>query len=210
MKVMEDVPYIRGLDQWLGTELNSDAKAYLKDFGAATASNGAVGLYHVEHLTPEAVEQGDALIAPGAQVYVIDDAEIERVKASYPVIWKNPNAKPKLCFIGCPHLTLEQLENWTKKIENGLKENGLEKLTVPTVLTTAPAVLEEFSKGPYSYRLKKTGAILSYICPLMYMNNPLSKSMPVITCSNKLRTYTSARYYTEDEIVGIITGKEAK
>ncbi len=210
IKVMEDVPYIRGLDQWLSTELNKDAKAYLKDFGAATASNGAVGLYHVEHLTPEAVEHGDALIAPGAQVYVIDDAEIERVKASYPVIWKNPNAKPKLCFIGCPHLTLEQLENWTKNIENGLKENGIEKLTVPTVLTTAPAVLEEFSKGPYSYRLKKTGAILSYICPLMYMNNPLSKSMPVITCSNKLRTYTSARYYTEDEIVGIITGKEAK
>ena len=88
MKVMEDVPYIRGLDAWLGTELNKDNKAYLKDFGAATASNGAVGLYHIEHLTPEAVEQGDALIAPGAQVYVVDDAELERVKASYPVIWK--------------------------------------------------------------------------------------------------------------------------
>ena len=51
---------------------------------------------------------------------------------------------------------------------------------------------------------------MSYICPLMYMNNPLSKSMPVITCSNKLRTYTSAKFYSEDEIVGIITGKETK
>ena len=39
----------------------------------------------------------------------------------------------------------------------------------------------------------------------MYMNNPLSKMMPVITSSNKLRTYTSARYYTEDEIITIIT-----
>lgn len=210
MKVMEDVPYIRGLDAWLGTELNKDNKAYLKDFGAATASNGAVGLYHIEHLTPEAVEQGDALIAPGAQVYVVDDAELERVKASYPVIWKNPNAKPKLAFIGCPHLTMDQLIDWTKKLEDGLKAAGREKLAVPTVLTTAPPVLEEFNKGPYAYRLKKTGAILSYICPLMYMNNPLSKSMPVITCSNKLRTYTSAKFYSEDEIVGIITGKETK
>ena len=43
MKVMEEVPYIRGLDKWLGT-LDEDAKTYLKDFGAATASNGAVGL----------------------------------------------------------------------------------------------------------------------------------------------------------------------
>lgn len=210
MKVMEDVPYIRGLDAWLGTELNKDNKAYLKDFGAATASNGAVGLYHIEHLTPEAVEQGDALIAPGAQVYVVDDAELERVKASYPVIWKNPNAKPKLAFIGCPHLTMDQLIDWTKKLEEGLKASGRDKLAVPTVLTTAPPVLEEFNKGPYAYRLKKTGAILSYICPLMYMNNPLSKSMPVITCSNKLRTYTSAKFYSEDEIVGIITGKETK
>ena len=132
------------------------------------------------------------------------------MKSSYPVIWKNPNAKPKLAFIGCPHLTMDQLIDWTKKLEEGLKASGRDKLAVPTVLTTAPPVLEEFNKGPYAYRLKKTGAILSYICPLMYMNNPLSKSMPVITCSNKLRTYTSAKFYSEDEIVGIITGKETK
>ena len=55
MKVMEKVPYVKGLDQWIGTEINEDASAYLKDFGAATASNGAVGLYHIEHLTPEEI-----------------------------------------------------------------------------------------------------------------------------------------------------------
>lgn len=58
MKVMEKVPYIRGLDKWIGTELNDEACAYLKDFGAATASNGSVGLYHIENLTPEAVDYG--------------------------------------------------------------------------------------------------------------------------------------------------------
>ena len=65
MKVMEDVPFVVGLDQWIGTELNDAACAYLKDFGAATASNGAVGLYHIQNLTPEAVEMGEALIAEG-------------------------------------------------------------------------------------------------------------------------------------------------
>ena len=44
----------------------------------------------------------------------------------------------------------------------------------------------------------------------MYMINPLCKKKAVITCSNKLRTYTSARYYTVDEILNIITSKEAK
>ena len=205
MKVMEDVPYVVGLDKWLGTELNDAACAYLKDFGAATASNGAVGLYHIENLTPEAVEMGEKLIAEGAREYVIDDAELERVKNEYPVIWKKPDAKPKLCFVGCPHLSLEQLKSWTDRVEKGLKDSGNKKVLIPTVFTAAPKVLEAFNKTEYAERLAETGVITSYICPLMYMNNPLCKTMPVITSSNKLRTYTSARYYTEEEILKAIT-----
>ena len=206
MKVMEDVPYVVGLDQWIGTELNDSACSYLKDFGAATASNGAVGLYHIDNLTPEAVEQGSALIAEGAQEYVIDDAELERVKNEYPVMWKNLDATPKVCFVGCPHLSLEQLKEWTVNIESSLKANGKSKVVIPTVLTAAPKVLDEFGKTEYAARLKATGVITSYICPLMYMNNPLCKKMPVITSSNKLRTYTSARYYTDAEILNAVTG----
>ena len=205
MKVMEDVPYITGMNKWLGTELTEEACAYLKDFGAATASNGAVGLYHMENLTPEAKEQGAGLICEGARVYVIDDAELERVQREYPVMWKNPAAAPKLCFVGCPHMSLQQLKDWTVRVEEGLKAAGNAKVLIPTVFTTAPAVKAEFEKTAYAKRLEATGVILSYICPLMYMNNPLCKSMPVITSSNKLRTYTTARYYTEDEILAEIT-----
>ncbi len=205
MKVMEDVPYIYGMDKWLGTELDDAACTYLKDFGAATASNGAVGLYHMDKLTPEAVESGESLICEGAQVYVIDDAELQRVQDNYPVIWKNPDAKPKLCFVGCPHMSLQQLKDWTDRVEKGLADAGNKKVLIPTVFTTAPGVKKEFEKTDYAQRLKKTGVILSDICPLMYMNNPLCGKMPVITCSNKLRTYTTARYYTEEEILGKIT-----
>lgn len=205
MKVMEKVPYVKGLDQWIGTEINEDAIAYLKDFGAATASNGAVGLYHIEHLTPEAVQQGEALIRDGAPVYVIDDAELQRVRESYPCVWKNRNAKPKLCFMGCPHMTLHQLIDTTERVEASLRAHGQRKVCIPTVFTAAPGVIEEFEKTEYAPRLRNTGVVLSYICPLMYMNNPLSKAMPVITSSNKLRTYTTARYYTEEEIITMIT-----
>lgn len=210
MKVMEDVPYVKGLDKWLGTELNDDACTYLKDFGAATASNGAVGLYHIENLTPEAVELGEGMIADDAQVYVIDDAELERVKANYPVIWKNPDAAPQLCFVGCPHMTLQQLIDWTERIGEALRQNGLKKVTVPTVFTAAVPVIKEFEKTPYFKQSKRQGIVLSSLCPLMYMNNPLCKSKAVITSSNKLRTYTSARYYTEAEILKAITTKEGK
>ena len=201
MKVMEEVPYVKGLDKWLGTELKDEACSYLKDFGAATASNGAVGLYHIDNLTPEAKESGEKLINKGAKVYVIDDAELQRVYDSYPVVWKNKNAKPKLCFMGCPHMSLEQLKTWTKKLETALQENGGKKVKVPTVFTASPAVINEFNKTDLANKLKEMGVVVSYICPLMYMNNPLCGKMPVITNSNKLRTYTTAKYYTDDEIL---------
>ena len=209
MKVMEDVPYIIGMEKWLGTELGDDTCAFLKDFGAATASNGAVGLYHIENLTPEAKEQGRDLILEGAKVYVIDDAELERVKNDYPVMWKKPDGKAKLCFVGCPHMSMEQLVQWTLRVEAGLNANGRKKVLIPTVFTTAPAVKKAFDQTEYAKRLEKTGVILSCICPLMYMNNPLCGSMNVIASSNKLRTYTTARYFTEDEILNQIT-KEGK
>ena len=206
MKVMEEVPYIKGLDAWLGTELNDSAKAYLKDFGAATASNGAVGLYHIENLTPEAVELGESLIKPDAKVYVIDDAELERVHREYPVIWKNPDANPQLAFVGCPHLSLQQLTDWARAVLKGLEANGKKRVAVPTVFTAPVPVIREFEKTIYAWPLKKAGVVISYICPLMYMNNPLCKSKAVITSSNKLRTYTSAKYCTDSEILDIITG----
>ena len=209
MKVMEDVPYVIGLDKYLGDELNDAACTYLKDFGAACASNGAVGLYHIDKLTPEAKKYGEELILKDAKEYVIDDAELERVYKSYPVIWKKKDAKPKLCFIGCPHMSLEQLKTWTVNVNNKLKENKTKQVSIPTVFTAAPGVIKEFNKTEYRSMLDESGVVLSYICPLMYMNNPACASMPVITSSNKLRTYTSAKFYKEDEILDIIT-KEAK
>ena len=205
MKVLDQVPYIKGLNKWIGSSLDDSACAYLKDFGAATASNGSVGLYHIENLTPEAVDHGEALIRENAPTYIIDDAELERVKNSYPCIWKDLSAKPKLCFMGCPHMTLKQLTDWTLRVEEALRAAGNKKVQIPTVFTSAPGVIEAFKGTEYFKRLEQTGIVLSYICPLMYMNNPLSKKMPVITSSNKLRTYTSARFYADEEILTMIT-----
>ena len=207
MKVMEEVPYVKGLDKFLGTEITDSVKTYLKDFGAATASNGAVGLYHIENLTPEAKAQGEGLVKEGAKVYVVDDAELRRVKESYPCVWKDLNASPKLCFLGCPHMTLEQLIDWTKKIEAGLKAAGRAHVAVPTVFTASTGVIKQFNQTVYAGRLARTGVVLSFICPLMFMDNPTWQNEPVITSSNKLRTYTTARFYDNSEILSIITGE---
>lgn len=206
IKAVENVPYIKGLDRFLGSELNDEVKAYFKDMGAAMASNGAVGLYHVENLTPEAKESGASLIRKDAEVYTITESELLRIRSSYPDIRKNKNAPPELCFIGCPHLSKEQLIKWTGIIEQKLKQNKKSKISIPTVMTSPRGVLKEFSKTEEYKKLKSFGLLFSETCPLMYMNNPLCAKKSVITNSNKLRTYTTAVYYKDDEIADLITG----
>jgi hypothetical protein len=204
LKVVENVPYIKGLDRFIGEELNLENKGYLKDMGAATASNGAVGLFHVDNLTPEAKEQGEDLIREDAKIYTIDDKELQRVYDGYPVMWKDESAEPYMCFLGCPHLDYTQLVNWTHKIVETLKMNNLGRVGVKTVLATAPDVIDRFKKTPEYKILIGTGAILSDVCPLMFVNNPLIDAKPIITNSNKLRTYTNAKYHIDDEIIEMI------
>jgi predicted aconitase len=206
MKVMEDVPFIVGLDAFLGHELTPAAMAYLKDMGAASASNGAVGLYHVQGLTPEAQRSGSALLAEGYKTYVIDDAELERVHRSYPILWSKTDATPKRLFIGCPHLSHEQLDGWIERIETALKQSGQSRVKVLTYLSTAPDIAKLYRKNPETIsQLKALGVSITTICPLMYMNNPLCAREPIATTSNKLRTYSTARFFTDEEAVTLMT-----
>ena len=244
-KCIEDVPYIRGLDKWLGTELTQTVKDYLKDMGAAAASNGSVGLYHVENITPEAVkhalppldeaildapaedsqadstqlngQQADSLhprnslIKEDAKVFVIDDAEIARVKASYPNPWpelKGASGAPQLAFAGCPHFSCEQLRDWTDRLAAGLERHGNDRVAMTTIFCAAPDVSKAFSeKYPERARkLKEIGVTVSGLCPLSYTSNPLTDKIRIITASNKLRYYSKARFFSEEELVEIITG----
>ena len=208
IKVMDAVPYVKGLDKFLGTELDEKTISYLKDFGAATASNGAVGLYHIDNITPEAKELKEDLIAKGAKIYVIDDEELERVYKSYPNMWKKQDAKPQVCFIGCPHLTYYQLLDWHKKLKETLKEKGLEKVTCQVIFNSAPKVIDKLiklNKDVYD-DFYKMGATISSICPLMYTSNPLVQGKAIMTNSNKLRTYSMARYFKDEKVLDLISG----
>ena len=135
---------------------------------------------------------------------VVNLSNIEKVYTDDPR--KNPDAKPKMCFIGCPHLTRSELCGWINKIYDALKKNNHSKPVIPTVLTSAPGVLKSIEGTEEERRAKEIGLTISYICPLMYCDNPLVHSTPIITNSNKLRTYTSCRFYEDDRILPIICG----
>ncbi|MCP4352645.1 MAG: DUF521 domain-containing protein [Desulfobacterales bacterium] len=205
-KVVEEVPYISGLDVFLKNKSSSEIRDYFKDMGASSASNGAVGLFHVENMTPEAKELKGDVFRKNVKTYTIDDNEISRVRNSYPVLWKKKNMKPYQCLIGCPHLSLEQLFWWNAQICETLKKKHIKEVSVKTVLCAAPAITDKFKSDTKAYsQSKDCGIILSPVCPLAHMLNPLCSKKPIITNSNKLRKYSTARFYTDDELLDIIT-----
>jgi len=87
------VPYFEGL--------MVDAKTELKALGAAMAASGAVALYHVAGVTPEA-DRPETLM-PGHQTFVVDD-----LGPAYNAL--NAAAKDiDLVWFGCPHAGLEEM-----------------------------------------------------------------------------------------------------
>ena len=207
--VLGDVPYITGLDGFLGPGIDGRTRDYLHELGAAAAAAGAVGLLHVENITPEAVDFKAGLLDKEYRQGIIDDADLEDLTASYPVLWEDPHADPEKCFLGCPHLSLRQLSWWANQIRAGLERHGSHHFKVNTTMCAAPQVLEKFkgARGDWA-TLTEAGVRFSSACPMQAFDNDLSRHDAIITNSNKLRTYTHARFFPDNEIVDIIiTGR---
>lgn len=207
--VEEDIPYITGLDKFLGSGVNSKTVTYLKEMGAACASIGAVGLYHVENITPEAQEFGTNLLKEAHQTLEIDDEMLNSIFKSYSVQWKDPKSHPKRCLIGCPHLSLDELYWWTKKICNALHERNQQKVAIETTLCAASPVLRKFKENQEVFsRLMEVGIKLSSACSEATMTNQFCSREAVVTNSNKLHHFTTARMYLDDGLVKIIVSGE--
>jgi predicted aconitase len=213
-KVVEQIPYVTGIEQWIGMEDGKPdlvAMGKLKAMGSATASSGAVGLYHVENVTPEAMEQGRDLLVDDHQTYVIDDAELARVREGFPNLWKDPNGNPTTVYIGCPHNTYDEMVYWSKKFCQALEDAGQEKFAIPVVMASAPVVKDKMlDQHPLLYRdMMRAGAQFTTICTPAYQGlRGMADIDRGVTNSNKARFYSRLRLYDDDDLVQIaLTGK---
>jgi len=100
-KIVKDkVPYFQEIK-------NADVDQ-LKTLGAAMASSGAVALYHVEGLTPEAKLMG----ASGLETIEVGDREL---REAYEKL--NTGRDPDIIILGCPHASLKEIGALACKIE---------------------------------------------------------------------------------------------
>jgi predicted aconitase len=209
MKVVEDVSYITGMDKFI-PEINEETTGYLKDLGAATASNGAVGLYHMEGVTPEAKKHGRDLLKDGYQTYVIDDAELKRIYATYPNLWKDSDGTPERVFLGCPHMSYGQMVEWGTRIIDAMDKAGKTKIGRPTYFFAGASVRADFIKrnAKMAATLKELGVALPINCPMMWCSTPVSGAERIATNSNKTRVYTTARFFFDDTLTHLIVNGE--
>jgi predicted aconitase len=99
-EVKDGVPYFRGIGK-NGQISDAQPLIPLKALGAAMAASGAVALYHVEGITPEA--RAGEVIAPGARTIVVEGLE-----EGYAAL--NTSLKDiDFVSIGCPHASLEEI-----------------------------------------------------------------------------------------------------
>jgi len=210
-KVVEDVPYLTGIDKYLGGKVTKENMHLLKSMGSATAAAGAVGLYHVEGVTPEPKEKGRKLLVKGYKTYVYDDAEQKRVRATFTNLWPDKDADPTACFIGCPHNTYHELVMWGKKVTEALKKAGKKKAAIPVYMLQANTVrirlLEE--EPELAGAMRRAGMVPTDMCTVSYGGmKGFSERVRGVTNSAKTRNYTSSRYFPDDELLEIIvTGK---
>lgn len=99
-QVKNKIPYFIGIK-----DADTDQ---LKALGAAMAASGAVALYHVEGLTPEAdlVEKKDL-----ETISVVE----KELKDTYEKL--NSGKNPDIVILGCPHASLKEISLVAKQIE---------------------------------------------------------------------------------------------
>jgi hypothetical protein len=178
---------------------------YLQEMGAACATYSAVDLFHVEHITPEAVEHRRDLLLPEHSIYLISDDELRSQYLSYPSLWTDKGAKPNRCYIGCPHLSLNQIYWWLENLEAALQKRKQEQIAIETTICAAPQVLHHFESDKDSYtKLKRMGIKLSPACSETVFETRLNSGKSIITNSNKLRAYTTARFYPDEDLLEVL------
>ncbi|MEF8880182.1 MAG: aconitase X catalytic domain-containing protein [Candidatus Thermoplasmatota archaeon] len=132
-EVENKIPFFTGIK-------NADTDQ-LKSLGAAMAASGAVALYHVENLTPEA----DMVEKKELEIITVDQKDIDN---AYDEL--SGGEEPDIVVLGCPHASLKEISRVAEKVEG-------KKLRKPVWICTSRMVKEAAERMGYNDVIVKAG-----------------------------------------------------
>ena len=132
-QVKNKIPYFTGIKN-----ANTDQ---LKALGAAMAASGAVALYHVEGLTPEA----DLVKKEGLKTITVGTKELDETYEKL-----NSGKNPDIVILGCPHASLREIST----LSNKLKGKRLKK---PIWICTSRMMKEAADRMGFTEIIEKAG-----------------------------------------------------
>ncbi len=135
-QVKNKIPYFTGIKN-----ANTDQ---LKALGAAMAASGAVALYHVEGLTPEA----DLVEKDGLETIDVGKKELDETYEKL-----NSGKDPDIVILGCPHASLREISTLADK----LKDKHLKK---PIWICTSRMMKEAADRMGFTEIIEKAGGYI--------------------------------------------------
>jgi len=148
-QVKNKIPYFTGIK-----DANTDQ---LKALGAAMAASGAVALYHVEGLTPEA----DLVKSKGLENISVGKKEL---KEAYKTL--NTGKKPDIVILGCPHASLREISSLAERLDG-------KHLKKPVWICTSRMVKEAAERMGYNEIIAKAGG--SIVADTCMVVSPIEK-----------------------------------
>ncbi|MCX6665915.1 MAG: aconitase X catalytic domain-containing protein [Euryarchaeota archaeon] len=131
--VKDKTPYFTGIK-----DADTDQ---LKTLGAAMAASGAVGLYHVNGLTPEA----DLIKKENLETITFGKKEL---KETYEKL--NTGKQPDIVILGCPHASLREIAAVAEKLKG-------KKLKKPLWVCTSRVMKEAADRMGFTQIIEKAG-----------------------------------------------------
>ncbi len=132
-KVKNKIPFFTGI-----TDANTD---HLKALGAAMAASGAVALYHVNDLTPEA----DLVDTSVKGTITVEQKDIDE---TYETL--SEGKSPDIVILGCPHASLREIATLAGKVEG-------KQLKKPVWICTSRMMKEAADRMGFSQIIKDAG-----------------------------------------------------
>jgi predicted aconitase len=132
-QVKNKIPFFTGIK-----DANTDQ---LKALGAAMAASGAVALYHVERLTPEA----DLVKKDNLETIDVGKKELKEVYEKL-----NTGKEPDIVILGCPHASLREISTLADKLKG-------KKLKKPLWICTSRVMKEAAERMGFSEIIEKAG-----------------------------------------------------